>query len=242
MVATLPCSPLPRALAHAARPALLLRRSAQPQPHHVARSSPAEAAAADLATPTCPTSTAADAKQQAPPPPQQQKGVDEQERCKALLKEAVELPDPRAALERLQALQREHPANSHFALAAAGLHEKLGAHTAAEAAYSAAAAAAGSTGAEASIALQRWGVYEAGRGRADAARELLRRAIAADPKHGAAYNALGRLEERAGNSNEALRLYEAGFVADPGHVHSLVSRAVLEARLGRSKEADRLFK
>eukprot|EP00887_Chlorella_sp_A99_P008038 scaffold12.g8038.t1 len=167
---------------------------------------------------------------------------------KAALRAALAGGGDEAALARVRALLAAHSDNPHYLVAAAKLAGKLGDDAVATQLFRDAVAKSTMP----SLALQAsraaWGVYEAGRGRHDSARNLLRQAV--ERGSGApAYNALGKLEERAGDLGAAAKLYRAAVAANPRHAAEINPRhapvyaawALMEWRRGRYAAAKALF-
>ena len=161
---------------------------------------------------------------------------------KALLWEALDSGSDDEAAGKLQALRRRFPANPHFPLAEGRLAARRGNADGARALFTAAVALAEASGPrDASVVLHAWATFEGDRGRLQEARALLRRAVAADPRHAAAHCSLGRLAEAHGDVPAAAAHYSAALAAEPKHAPSLQALALLAARQGRFAKAREIF-
>jgi tetratricopeptide (TPR) repeat protein len=85
------------------------------------------------------------------------------------------------------------------------------------------------------------GYYELQRGHGGRARELLERAVAADPGYAAAWIWLGHLARREGDGERAIAAYRRAAAADPTNWATLVDLRLVLLRQGELEEAGRVW-
>ena len=125
------------------------------------------------------------------------------------------------ALRWLERAVARAPGCPHSQRALAGLLQQLGRHAEAAQAYGEALRVEPSPTTESDLAAAWYGA-----GRSDLAREACARALAADPRHPAAWNQLGVLYEQAGRRDAALDAFRTASAASP-------TASLVLANLGR---------
>jgi tetratricopeptide (TPR) repeat protein len=86
------------------------------------------------------------------------------------------------------------------------------------------------------------GYFELQKGRTERGRELLERAVAADPEYAAAWIWLGHLARQRGDAPAAIAAYRRAAAADPANWATLVDLRVVLLRQGELAEAERVWR